>query len=150
VETSLQDRYFPQLPCFGCGPSNEKGLRLKSHVAADGLVRATFTPWPEHDNGLGFLNGGIIATVLDCHSAAAVTHAAYEHGWPPLPGADLPYVTAGLDVRYLRPAPLHDSVGLVARVTEATEDVITAEVWIEHDGKERAAATALWKRWRPR
>lgn len=147
---SLQDLYFPDLPCFGCGPANERGLRLKSFADDDGTVRATFTPWPEHDNGLGFLNGGIIATVLDCHSAAAVTHEAYTRGWPPLPGAALPYVTSGLDVRYLRPAPLHQAVTLVARVSEASEAAITAEVWLEWDGKERATASAVWKRWRPR
>ncbi|RNL65742.1 PaaI family thioesterase [Nocardioides marmoriginsengisoli] len=147
---SLQETYFPNLPCFGCGPANEKGLQLRSRVADDGLVRASFTPWPEHDNGLGFLNGGIIATILDCHSAAAVTHEAFSRGWPPLPGAALPYVTAGLEVRYLRPAPLDATVTLGARVTAASEAEITAEVWIEWDGKERAAASALWKRWRPR
>lgn len=147
---SLQDTYFPELPCFGCGPANERGLRLKSHVGPDGDVVATFTPWAEHDNGLGFLNGGIIATLLDCHSAAAVTHEAYRSGWPPLPGAALPYVTAGLDVRYLRPAPLQHEVGLVARILAASESEITAEVELVWDGKPRASGTALWKRWRPR
>lgn len=150
MSRSLQDRYFPDLPCFGCGPANDRGLQLKSFVDQNGVVRAAFDPWPEHDNGLGYLNGGIIATVLDCHSAAAVTHEAYSRGWPPLPGAELPFVTAGLDVRYLRPAPLAETVSLVARVEEATESAITAEVWLEWDGKERAAATAVWKRWRPR
>ena len=52
------------MTCFGCGPANPRGLRLKSYVG-DGCVTATFMPWPEHDNGLGFLNGGIIATLLD-------------------------------------------------------------------------------------
>jgi acyl-coenzyme A thioesterase PaaI-like protein len=150
AETSLQDRYFPQLPCFGCGPANERGLQLKSYAEEDGTVRAEFVPWPEHDNGLGYLNGGIIATVLDCHSAAAVTHAAFENGWPPLPGADLPYVTSGLDVRYLRPAPLDATVTLVGEVSEASESQMTAVVRLEWDGKERATGRALWKRWRPR
>src|SRR5258708_1662497 len=136
-ELSLQDRYFPDMPCFGCGPANELGLRLKSYAGDDGLVRASFTPWPEHNNGLGFLNGGIIATVLDCHSAAAVMHEAFTRGWPPLPGAMLPFVTSGLDVRYLRPAPLDAAVALVARVTAASEAEITADVWLEWDGKER-------------
>jgi acyl-coenzyme A thioesterase PaaI-like protein len=147
---SLQERYFPQLPCFGCGPANERGLRLRSHVEDDGVIRARFLPWPEHDNGLGYLNGGIIATVLDCHSAAAVTHEAFTRGWPPLPGAALPYVTSGLDVRYLRPAPLTEEVVLVAEVTEADEAQMTASVWMEWDGKPRAEVTAVWKRWRPR
>ncbi|MGO4256995.1 PaaI family thioesterase [Marmoricola sp. RAF53] len=150
TDLSLQEQYFPDLPCFGCGPANERGLRLRSHVAEDGLVRARFLPWPEHDNGLGYLNGGIIATLLDCHSAAAVTHEAFRRGWPPLPGAALPYVTAGLDVRYLRPAPLAEEVGLVAEVTAASEAEMTAAVRLEWDGKPRAEVTAIWKRWRPR
>lgn len=149
-QISLQDRYFPDLPCFGCGPSNPDGLQLKSFPAEAGHVTAEFTPWPAHDNGLGFLNGGIIATILDCHSAAAVTHEASVRGWPALAGALLPYVTAGLDVRYLRPAPLDASVRLWARVTEASESEMTAEAWLEWDGKRRAEVTAVWRRWRPR
>lgn len=147
---ALQDRYFPDLPCFGCGPANEKGLRLKSYLGPDDIVVATFMPWPEHDNGVGFLNGGIIATLLDCHSAAAVTHTAYERGWTPLGDALLPYVTAGIDVHYRRPAPLRDEVSLVAGVLSGSEDAIEAEVRLEYDGKVRAEGTALWKRWRPR
>jgi len=149
-ERSIQERYYPDLPCFGCGPANEKGLRLRSYPRADGIVTASFTPWPEHDNGLGYLNGGIIATVLDCHSAAAVTHEAYARGWPPLPGAALPYVTAHLEVSYRRPAPLADPVALYGEVTSATEAEMTARVWMEFEDKTRAEVTAVWKRWRPR
>jgi acyl-coenzyme A thioesterase PaaI-like protein len=149
-EQSLQERYFPDMRCFGCGPANEKGLRLRSHPGEAGLVTARFTPWPEHDNGVGYLNGGIIATVLDCHSAAAVTHEAFLRDWPPLAGAALPYVTAGLDVRYLRPAPLDDEVTLHAEVREASESEMIAHAWLEWDGKPRAEVTAVWKRWRPR
>jgi acyl-coenzyme A thioesterase PaaI-like protein len=147
---SLQERYFPDLTCFGCGPASERGLKLRSYAGDDGVVTATFTPWPEHDNGQGFLNGGIIATVLDCHSAAAVTHEAYSRGWPPLPGATVPYMTAGLDVRFLRPAPLTEAVDLYAEIAQASEAEMTAHVWLQWDGKPRAEVTALWKRWRPR
>jgi acyl-coenzyme A thioesterase PaaI-like protein len=147
---SLQERYFPDLPCWGCGPANEKGLQLRSYRRDDGTVSALFTPWPEHDNGLGYLNGGIIATVLDCHSAAAVTHEAFSNGWLPLPGAALPHVTAGLEVRFLRPAPLQETVALYAEVTSSSEAEITARVWMEWDDKVRAEVDALWKRWRPR
>jgi acyl-coenzyme A thioesterase PaaI-like protein len=149
TEPSLQQRYFPDLPCFGCGPANERGLRLRSFPEGD-VVVARFTPWPEHDNGLGFLNGGIIATVLDCHSAAAVTHEAYRRGWPPLPGAALPYVTAGLDLRFLRPSPLHEPVTLIGEVTASGEAEMQARVRLEWDGKTRAEGQARWKRWRPR
>ena len=147
---AIQDRLFPHMRCFGCGPDNAEGLRLKSFPDGDGRAVAEFLPWPAHDNGLGYLNGGIIATVLDCHSAAAVMQHASERGWGALPGAALAYVTAGLDVSYRRPAPLFEPVSLVAEVIEADEDAVSCAVRLEHDGKVRAEATALWKRWRPR
>jgi acyl-coenzyme A thioesterase PaaI-like protein len=146
---SIQERLYPDLPCFGCGPGNQRGLRLRSFAGPDG-VTASFTPWPEHDNGVGYLNGGIISTVLDCHSAAAVLLEADRRGWQPLPGASLSYVTAGLEVRYLRPSPLDEPVLLTARVTAVEEGQMTAEVELHWDGKVRAAASAHWKRWRPR
>ena len=146
---SIQERLYPTLPCFGCGIGNTKGLRLRS-FPADGFVVATFAPWPEHDNGLGYLNGGIISTVLDCHSAAAVMLEAERRGWPALSGADLPYVTAALDVRYLRPSPLHEVVELRAVVVSAIEAEIVAEVELVWAGKVRATARAHWRRWRPR
>lgn len=146
---SIQQRLYPQTTCFGCGPSNKKGLQLRSYVE-DGVVVATFEPFPEHDNGAGYLNGGIIATLLDCHSAAAVLLEAEQHGWTALPGTLLPFVTAGLDVRYLRPAPLHEAVQLRATVVRATEPEITADVQLLADDKTRASAVATWRRWRPR
>jgi len=147
---SVQERLFPELACFGCGPANDKGLRLRSYPDPAGGVVASFTPWPEHDNGVGYLNGGIIATVLDCHSAAAVMSEADRQGWRAAPGALLPYVTAGLSVRYLRPAPLDATVELRGTIASASEAEIVADVELIWDGKPRAAGSARWRRWRPR
>jgi acyl-coenzyme A thioesterase PaaI-like protein len=146
---SIQELLFPDMTCFGCGPANPKGLRLRSFPLDDEVV-ATFVPWPEHDNGLGYLNGGIISTLLDCHSAAAVLREAQRRGIEALPGADLAYVTAGLDVRYLRPTPLGVPLLLSARVVGADEDEMVAAVELHHDEKVRATAVARWRRWRPR
>jgi acyl-coenzyme A thioesterase PaaI-like protein len=146
---SIQQRLYPQTLCFGCGPINTKGLQLRSY-AKDGVVVATFQPSPEHDNGLGYLNGGIIATLLDCHSAAAVLLEAEANGWRALPGTVMPFVTAGLDVRFLRPAPLYGAVELRAAVLRASEQEITVDVQLVADGKTRASALASWRRWRPR
>ena len=146
---SIQERLVPELTCFGCGPANPQGLNLRSYPGPDGAT-ASFTPWPQHGNGLGYLNGGIISTLLDCHSAAAVLDEADRRGWGPLPGAALAYVTAGLDVSYLRPAPLTEPVTLRAVVTEPGESSMTVDVELWWEGKPRAAAVAHWKRWRPR
>jgi acyl-coenzyme A thioesterase PaaI-like protein len=148
-EASIQERLYPQLTCFGCGHANPAGLKLRS-FAADGEVVASFRPWPEHDNGFGYLNGGIIATVLDCHSGAAVFHDCSLHDEVAPPGVPLLYVTAGLDVRYLRPTPLHETLALRAVITERTEAQMKVDVELLWQHKPRAAAHALWKRWRPR
>ena len=145
---SIQQRYFAELTCFGCGPRNEKGLRLQSFPRGDDSVVATFLPWPEHDNGLGFLNGGIIATLLDCHSAAAMVLTAAGCGL--VPDGTLPYVTAGIEVRYLRPSPLDEPVDLVARTTAADDREMSVEVELWWQDKVRATGLATWKRWRPR
>ncbi len=150
---SIQERLYPDLTCFGCGPANPRGLRLRSYPAG-GAVVATFRPWPEHDNGAGFLNGGIIATVLDCHGGAAVFEQAARRG-ATNGTADrtedrLFYVTAGISVRYVRPCPLHEMLDLSAVVTSATLDEVTVDVELGFDGKQRATATAVWRRWRPR
>jgi acyl-coenzyme A thioesterase PaaI-like protein len=149
---SIQERYFAELTCFGCGPANARGLQLRSFEAGDEAgaetVRAEFRPWAEHDNGLGYLNGGIIATVLDCHSAAAMVVHADRLGLATT-GA-LPYVTAGLDLRYRRPAPLREPLELLARVISGDEHEMQIEVELWWQDKVRASARAVWKRWRPR
>jgi acyl-coenzyme A thioesterase PaaI-like protein len=146
---SVQERLYPELTCFGCGPANPAGLRLRSH-AVGSSVTATFVPWPEHDNGFGYLNGGIICTVLDCHSAAAVFAEAHRRGWTDEDGAPLPWVTAGLDVRFLRPTPRDRPLLLTGTVTAAGEAEMTVAVELTWDDKPRAVGTAVWKRWRAR
>lgn len=148
-ELSIQERLYPQLTCFGCGQANPDGLRLRSYSRGDHVV-AAFAPWPQHDNGLGFLNGGIIATVLDCHSAAVVMLEADRREWHAINGAALPYVTAGIEVSYLRPSPLTETVELHGTPASVTEQEITAHVELRWDGKVRAFGTARWLRWRPR
>jgi acyl-coenzyme A thioesterase PaaI-like protein len=145
---SIQDTYFPNMNCFGCGPANAAGLQLKSYPA-DGGATATFAGSPQHDNGVGFLNGGIITTVLDCHSISPVLLYAEEQGLF-ADGVPLPFVTAGLDVRFVRPTPLGPDLTLFASIEGASPD----EVWVRgeliFEDKVRATVKAQWKRWRPR
>ncbi len=148
-DIAVQDRLIPTTTCFGCGPANPRGLRLKSYLR-DGFVTATFLPWPEHDNGVGFLNGGIIATLLDCHTAAAVLNEAALNGWDAPPGSPIPFVTAGIDVRYLRPSPLDSPVELRAVVTDSSPAEIVCDAELRFEDKTRATGHAVWKRLRPR
>ena len=65
---SLQERFAPQGRCFGCGPANDLGLRIRSHPADDGTVVADWTARPEHEAWDGVVNGGILGTLIDCHA----------------------------------------------------------------------------------
>ena len=70
----VQERYAPRNHCFGCGPANPKGLRIRSFEDGEGLA-AEWTPEPHHEAFDGMLNGGIIGALLDCHSNwAAALH----------------------------------------------------------------------------
>ena len=69
----VQRQYAPNSICFGCGPANEKGLRIDSYRSEKGL-ELFFTPSQEHQAFPGMVNGGIIGSLLDCHGnwAAAI------------------------------------------------------------------------------
>lgn len=85
---SLQETYAPDDVCFGCGQANPNGLRQRSTPAGGDVVEATWTPQPHHQAFPGVLNGGIIGTLMDCHSNwTAAYHLMQRLGGdrPPLP-----------------------------------------------------------------
>lgn len=146
---SIQESLYPELTCFGCGHANPAGFHLRSYREGN-LTVAEFTPRPEHDNGFGFLNGGIITTVLDCHGASVVMWEAARRDWRAAAGARVPFVTAGFDVRFLRPTPLGRTVHLTAVPLSVDENEIVVRSELEVDGKPRATMVATWRRFRPR
>ncbi|MEO6627822.1 MAG: PaaI family thioesterase [Aquihabitans sp.] len=146
---SIQESLYPDLTCFGCGHANPDGFHLRSY--RNGLdTLAMFTPRPEHDNGFGFVNGGIISTALDCHTAAVVLWEANERGWEADDGAPIAFITAGFDVRFLRPTPLGPTLALRAVPVEISEAKVVVEAEVIVDDKTRATMLATWLRFHPR
>lgn len=135
---ALQDRYAPQSICFGCGPANEKGLRIKSRVEGDVLV-AEFMPEPYHHAFPNVLNGGIIGALLDCHSNWAACYFLMVQE-----GASAPpcTVTADFHVKLRKPTPM-GLVHLRAKVAEIQPDraVIEAELLSGDDVTARCRGT---------
>jgi len=150
---SLQDTYAPQNRCFGCGPANEQGLRIKSYADGDALV-CDWQPQPQHVAFDGILNGGICGALLDCHSNWAAAMHLMKQG-----GADTPpcTVTADFHVTLKRPTPLDRPVHLTARVVESKEDRAVVEATLESSGKVTATCRGTfvavkeghpaWHRW---
>jgi len=146
---SIQESLYPDLTCFGCGHANPDGFHLRSYREGE-LTVATFTPRLEHDNGFGFLNGGIISTVLDCHTAAVVMWEARRRHWQADDGAPVPFITAGFEVRFLRPTPLGPPVSLRAKPVEISESAIVVSAELISSDKTRATMQANWLRFHPR
>lgn len=116
---SFQDHYPDDVAhCYGCGRFNEHGHRIRSFWDGEQSV-CTFIPRPYHTAIPGYVYGGLIASLIDCHcvgTAAAATYRAQKRE----PGSEpaLRFVTASLQVDYLRPTPLGPPLALRATVEE--------------------------------
>ena len=137
IQAQIPDNY-----CWGCGADNPEGLRLQSfwdgtEAVARFLPSAAFAAGPRH-----ILNGGIIATLLDCHGVCTAIARAYDDEGRAI-GSDpeLWRATTSMTVQYLRPTPLGQEVELLGRVTAMGEKELTVECTLSAAGKERARAT---------
>jgi acyl-coenzyme A thioesterase PaaI-like protein len=123
---SLQDRYAPNNACFGCGPANPKGLRIKSFPEGDECV-ARFTPEKHHEAFDGMLCGGIAGTLLDCHMNWTAAFHLME-----LLCLDTPpcTVTAEYRVTLKRPTPTDAPIEIRAWAKKSQEDraVVAGEI----------------------
>lgn len=133
-QRAFQDYYPDELShCYGCGRLNEHGLQLKSYWEGEETV-ATLLPRPHHIAIPGYVYGGLIASLIDCHGTGTASAAAYRAAGramdtePPLR-----FVTASLHVDYVRPTPLGVSLEVRGRVQEikGRKVVVTAEVSAE-------------------
>ncbi|MBW1754501.1 MAG: PaaI family thioesterase [Deltaproteobacteria bacterium] len=116
---AFQDYYPDDLShCYGCGRLNEHGLHIKSYWDGEESV-CVFQPGPYHTATPGFVYGGMIAALVDCHGTGTAAAAAYraegrEMGTQP----SFRFVTASLHVDYLRPTPIDGKLELRGHVKE--------------------------------
>lgn len=139
-ERALQDQYAPHNACFGCGPSNAKGLQLKSFVDGD-RVTASFQPAEYHQAFENVLNGGIIGALLDCHSnwtAAYTLMKESDQSTPPCT------VTAEFHVKLRAPTPMDEPVELVARSVAVEGSKCTVEAELSSHGKITATCRGVF------
>jgi acyl-coenzyme A thioesterase PaaI-like protein len=144
TRASLQERYAPKNACFGCGPANDKGLRIRSplSLAEDpDLVVCDWKPEPHHLAFPGGVNGGICGAILDCHSNwTAAWHLMRRAGAEAPPCT----VTAEFALKLQRPTPIDATLHLVARVVEATDDRATVDAELSANGKVTATCRGVF------
>jgi acyl-coenzyme A thioesterase PaaI-like protein len=128
---AFQDSYGDQVShCYGCGRLNELGLQIKTYWEGEETV-TRFRPRPEHTAIPGFVYGGLIASLIDCHGTATAAAATYRaEGRAMDSSPPLRFVTASLHVDYLRPTPLDGELEIRGRVKErkGSKVVVSAEL----------------------
>lgn len=119
MEQAFQDYYPDDLSyCYGCGRLNPDGLQIKTYWEGDESV-TRFQPRPYHMAIPGFVYGGLIASLIDCHGTGTAAAAAYRAEGRELDSEPaLRFLTASLHVDYLKPTPLDAVLEIRGRVKE--------------------------------
>lgn len=132
----IQDLYPDDYAhCYGCGRLNEEGLHVRTRWE-DGVGTARFTPRPYHLAMPGYVYGGLLASLVDCHGIGTAAAAAMERAGE-RPGEDESprYVTGSLRVDYLKPTPVGKELVLTARPVEIGERKVRVEVEVTAGGQ---------------
>jgi acyl-coenzyme A thioesterase PaaI-like protein len=136
TEKAFQDHYKEAYSvCYGCGRLNEHGLQIKSYWDGDETV-CRFMPRPYHTAMEGYVYGGLIASIIDCHGTGTAAAAAYraqgrEMGSEP----DLRYVTGSLHVDFLRPTPVDAPMELRGQIKEVKGRKVVVSITLSSKGQ---------------
>ena len=145
-EKAFQD-YYPDVLsyCYGCGRLNEDGLQIKSYWDGDESV-CVYRPRPYHTAVPGYVYGGLIASLIDCHSTGTAAAAAFQAGGS-IPGTepDFRFLTASLHVDYLQPTPIDGPLTVRAQVKEikGRKVVITSVLYAGEVARARGEVVAV-------
>lgn len=140
LELSLQEKYAPHSVCFGCGPANKKGFRIKSKVNGEN-VELDFKPKKYHHVFEGYVSGGVLSVILDCHSNwSAAYYIMKKGGYDKLPAT----VTAQYTVTFLKPTPLDTVLHLKTHAIEIHENKAEVETLLEANGEITATAKGIF------
>lgn len=151
---AFQDYYPDELShCYGCGRLNEQGLHLRSYWDGEESV-AVFQPQPYHMAISGYVYGGLLASIIDCHgtgTAAAAAYRAQQRAMDTQP--PIRFLTASLHVDYRRPTPLGVPLTLRGRVHEQRRRKVVVRIAVWADGQEcvrgEVVAVQVPERWMP-
>ncbi|MBW1963543.1 MAG: PaaI family thioesterase [Deltaproteobacteria bacterium] len=151
TDKAIQD-YYPEdvAICYGCGRNNPHGLHLKTHWnGKQGVMR--FTPRSYHTAFPGVVYGGLIASLIDCHSTGTAAAAAYHaEGREPGTQPEITFVTANLNVSYLKPTPIGTELVLRSQPKELTENKAIIACSVYANGEECAQGEVVVVRVRER
>jgi acyl-coenzyme A thioesterase PaaI-like protein len=138
-QKAFQD-YYPELfaQCYGCGSLNEHGHQIKTYWEGEESV-TRFFPEPWHTSLPGYVYGGLIASLVDCHSTGAAAAAAYRAAGRSMDSEPaFRFLTASLKVDYLKPTP----IGVELEIRGKVKEIKGRKVVIETTVSARGVVTA--------
>jgi len=136
MDSKAFQEYYPDQfnLCYGCGQLNEHGLQIKSYWDGEEAL-CIFTPRPYHTAIPGYVYGGLIASLIDCHSTGTAAAAAFRaEGRAMDTQPPFRFLTASLHVDYLKPTPLGPALEVRARVKEIKGRKVVVESTLSADG----------------
>lgn len=141
---AFQDLYQDDYAvCYGCGRLNEDGLQIKSRWEGEVAV-CRFTPQPYHTSIPGFVYGGLLASLIDCHGTGTASAAAVRaEGRMPGSGLAPRFVTGTLNVRYEAPTPIDAELELRAVPTEIKGRKVVVRVEVFAGGRRTATGEVV-------
>ena len=143
---AFQDYYPDEVSyCYGCGRLNEHGLQIKSYWDGDETI-CHYQPRPYHMAVPGYVYGGLLASLIDCHGTGTAAAAAYRDQERPMDSEPpLRFLTASLHVDYLKPTPIDRPLVLRGRVKEikGRKVVVEATVYANGEATARGEVVAL-------
>jgi len=132
---AVQD-YYPEdvAHCYGCGRLNEEGIQLKTIWEGEDTV-SRYTPRPYHTAIPGYVYGGLIASLLDCHGTGGAAAAALRREGREIGDGEAPrYVTASLQVDFLKPTPLGPELEVRGKIVEIADRKVILEETLSAEG----------------
>jgi acyl-coenzyme A thioesterase PaaI-like protein len=135
-QKSFQDYYPDHIAhCYGCGRLNEYGHQIKSYWDGDESV-CYFDPKPYHIAIPGYVYGGLLASLIDCHGTGTAAAAAYRAVNRPMDSEPaLRFLTASLHVDYLKPTPLGVTLEIRGKIKEIKRKKVIIEEWLLANGE---------------
>jgi len=135
-QDAVQDFYPDDVAhCYGCGRLNPDGLHIRSRWDGDQTV-AVLTPRAYHTAIPGYVYGGLIASLVDCHGTGSAALAAYRAaGREPGSLPPLRFVTASLTVDYLRPTPIGVPLEACGRIVEVKPRKVVTDIEVRAAGE---------------
>lgn len=142
-ESPIFQDHMPGNICYGCGKDNHEGLQIKSYWEGDEAV-CIWESEDKYQGWKGLLNGGVLATLVDCHTMCTAMAATYKAEGRSMDSEPVyRFATGTMTIKYTAPTSNNHPIEIRAKVTEIKGRKVTIEFKVFSDGKQSAEGEVI-------